>query len=266
MSRNLILFDVDGTIITEDNYIPPSAINAIRGAQQAGNLCFVNTGRPWSHIVPSVREIGFSGYICSCGQHIVIDGNVVFHTGFDSGQSRSILQELSDCGLEAVFESESGVRFLTDSGPNPELEKSMRHYSELGFPTQLSPWQPDYHFDKFCVWPRPNCNLPRFLNWIAPLCEIIYRENNFIELVKKGCSKRTGIEYVMAKTGISPAQCYAIGDSTNDLPMFSCVGHSIVMGNAPEAVKQHGDFVTAPLLDGGIALALSHYGLTAAIK
>lgn len=54
MRRNLILFDVDGTIITKDNYIPASAVNAIRAAQQAGNLCFVNTGRPYSHIVPTV--------------------------------------------------------------------------------------------------------------------------------------------------------------------------------------------------------------------
>lgn len=54
MRGNLILFDVDGTIITEDNYIPASAVNAIRAAQQAGNLCFVNTGRPYSHIDPTV--------------------------------------------------------------------------------------------------------------------------------------------------------------------------------------------------------------------
>ena len=65
MRGNLTLFDVDGTIITEDNYIPISAVNAIRAAQQAGNLCFVNTGRPYSHIVPSVKEIGFSGYMGS---------------------------------------------------------------------------------------------------------------------------------------------------------------------------------------------------------
>lgn len=266
MSENLILFDVDGTIITEDNYIPASAVSAIRAAQQAGNLCFVNTGRPYSHIVPTVKEIGFSGYICSCGQHIVMDGNVVLHTGFDAAQSQAILQELTACGLEAVFESEEGVRYLTDGHPNPDLAQSKQHYSQLGFPIHISPWQPGYRFDKFCVWPRPDCDLPRFLNWIAPLCEIIFRENNFIELVKKGCSKKTGIEYVMGKTGIPAARCYAIGDSTNDLPMFSCVGHSIVMGNAPSEVKQHGDFVTTPLLEDGIALALSHYGLTAELS
>lgn len=263
MSGNIILFDVDGTVITEENYIPPSTVAAIRGAQRAGNLCFVNTGRPWSHIVPSVREIGFSGYICSCGQHIVMDDQVVFHTGFDAAASRAIIRELTACGLEAVLESEAGVRFLTDGQPNPDREKSMRHYRELGFPTELSPEEDGYCFDKFCIWPRPNCDLLRFLGYIAPLCEVIFRENDLIELVKKGCSKKTGIQYILEKTGVSPDRCYALGDSTNDLPMFECVGHSIVMGNAPDEVKRHGEFVTANLMDDGVALALSHYGLTA---
>ena len=155
------------------------------------------------------------------------------------------------------------MRFLTDGQANPDREKSMRHYRELGFSTELPPEEEGYCFDKFCIWPRPNCDLPRFLGYIAPLCEVIFRENDLIELVKKGCSKKTGIQYILEKTGVSPDRCYALGDSTNDLPMFECVGHSIVMGNAPDEVKRHGEFVTANLMDDGVALALSHYGLMA---
>lgn len=261
MAANLIFFDVDGTIITGDNHIPPSTVAAIHAAQQAGNLCIVNTGRPYSHIVPAVREIGFSGYICSCGQHILLQGQTIFHTGFSAKESAQIISLIRACHLEAVFEAESGVWFLCSQDPCPQILDSIRHFAALGFDTTRSVDAPGFCFDKFCVWTTSASDVPKFLAHISPLCEIIFRENDLIELVRKGCSKQTGIQTLIERLGIAPEQCYAIGDSTNDIPMFQCVPHSIAMGDAPDEVKRLVSYVTASIREDGLAKALEHYRL-----
>lgn len=261
MNTNLIFFDVDGTIITEDNYIPPSTVAAIQAAQQAGSLCIVNTGRPYSHIFPAVREIGFSGYICSCGQQILLQNQTIFHTGFSTAESAQIVSLVRACGLDAVFEAEAGVWFLFSQDPCPQILDGMRHFEALGFNTAKSVDAPDFCFDKFCVWSNPASDVPRFLQNIRPLCQTIFRENHLIELVKKGYSKQTGIQFLMERLEASPDQCYAIGDSANDIPMFQCVPHSIAMGDAPDAVKRTVSYVTAPLREDGLAKALEHFGL-----
>ena len=55
--------------------------------------------------------------------------------------------------------------------------------------------------------------------------------------------------------------CYAVGDSENDLSMLSHVRHSIAMGNAEAAVKSACSYVTTPVGEDGIRNALAHFGL-----
>lgn len=258
MNKNIIFFDVDGTLVAEDGYIPQSAITAIQAARDAGNLCFVNTGRPYSHIPPDVKNIGFSGYICSCGQHVLYHDQLCYHVSFSPQQSYNILQHIRSFRLEAVFESESGVWHW---GSSARVLKNKEHFKALGFPIDRSVDVPDFCFDKFCIWPTENGDLKSFLTYIAPYCEVIFRENNFMELIYKGYSKKKGIEYILDKTAISRNASYAIGDSTNDIPMLQCVAHGIVMGNAPQEVQKAAEFVTAPLREDGIALALQNYDL-----
>ena len=81
------------------------------------------------------------------------------------------------------------------------------------------------------------------------------------ELVPSGFSKGTGIDVLRERLGISREQCYAFGDSQNDLSMFSHAGCSIAMGNAPEDVKAACTFVTDRPEEHGIRNAMKHFGL-----
>ena len=61
--------------------------------------------------------------------------------------------------------------------------------------------------------------------------------------------------------GADLADCYAIGDSPNDLEMLACVGHPLVMGDAPAEVQAQAEYVTAPLREDGLYRAMVHMGL-----
>ncbi|MFQ9051925.1 MAG: HAD family hydrolase [Oscillospiraceae bacterium] len=59
------------------------------------------------------------------------------------------------------------------------------------------------------------------------------------------------------------ADCYAIGDSANDLEMLQCVGHPLVMGNAPARVQAVAEYVTGTPVEDGLYHAMVHAGLLA---
>lgn len=261
MEQSIIFFDIDGTIIDAARYIPESAIAAIRGARERGTLCVINTGRPMAHIDPKVTDIGFDGYICSCGQHIVWEDRVALHTEFTPEQCRSIVEWNRRCRLDAVYESERGIWFDMLHPMTPVIRDSREQFALRGFDVERRVEDADFGFDKFCVFIREDSDVDAFLRFAQPFCTVIFREGEMLEVIRKGHSKESGLHWVTERLGIPPERCYAIGDSTNDLPMLSCVAHGIAMGNAPEEVRAAAEYVTAALHEDGVALALRHFGL-----
>ena len=61
--------------------------------------------------------------------------------------------------------------------------------------------------------------------------------------------------------GVSAEDTMAIGDSTNDIPMFEVAKHTVCMGNGMEELKARAGYITESVLDDGIEKALKHYGL-----
>ena len=80
--RKIIFFDVDGTLTDVDGNIPADAAEAVRRARERGNLCVINTGRPFLHLVDQIKALGFDAYICSCGGYILADGELLLHVFF----------------------------------------------------------------------------------------------------------------------------------------------------------------------------------------
>ena len=76
----LLFFDIDGTIWDYKNYIPKSAIYAIKKAQENGPLCLINTGRSRAFVTnKDLLGIGFDGIVSACGCMIEMHDSVVFN-------------------------------------------------------------------------------------------------------------------------------------------------------------------------------------------
>lgn len=262
MSGKLIFFDIDGTIVDGNGFIPDSAVRAIRAARGQGHLCVINTGRPYSHIDPQVKDIGFDGYVCACGQHLVLNGEVISHAGFDPELGREIIETARRCRVDAVYEAEHGIWFDMTHQDKPEIMSATWSQFVLHeFDVNQSVDVPGFHFDKLCAFPREDSDTERFLDFMQEHGTVIYREGGMLEITRRGYSKESGLKQMIALLGISLEDCYAIGDSTNDLPMLRSVAHSVAMGNAPGEVKETAEYVTRTLHEDGIEAALRHYHL-----
>lgn len=83
----------------------------------------------------------------------------------------------------------------------------------------------------------------------------------YADVIPVAGGKDVGIQCVLDELGIPVENTMCFGDGGNDIPMLDYCGLSVVMGNATDEVKAHGDYVTAECKDDGIYKALKHFGI-----
>ena len=259
MDRKMIFFDVDGTILSHRNFhISVSTRNAIKTAQSNGHLAFVNTGRSMAEINTEITELGFDGYICGCGTYITYENHVLLHHSINTGLISNLLTDFEQYRLDAVLEGTNAIYY--DSGvENPFLIKVRDSQIQTHGFRVLTFQEPDIECDKFCIIPREGGDLPGFFEKYKFDFEFIDRGFHFFEIVPIGFSKATGIQFLEEKLKIPHENTYALGDSSNDLPMLHYVEHSIAMGNSCEEIQKLASYVTEDVDRDGVAQALRHY-------
>ena len=262
MSRKMLFFDIDGTLVAEGtHYLPQSAVNAIRKARENGHLAFINTGRTRFNIDDFLENIGFDGYVCGCGTAIYVGEKTIFKNTLTKEYCREIIKMLRTCNITAVFEEENRV-FFDEELPDHKILHDLRaRFGTKAFDIPKSLEDGEILFDKFVVWVNTVSDYKAFYNYISEEFDCIDRGAGMYEIVPKGISKASGIQMLMDYYGILLEDCYAFGDSTNDLPMLQFVPNSVAMGNSMKEIFPYCAYRTADLEDDGIEKALRHYGI-----
>jgi len=260
--RSVIFFDIDGTLVTEDEraIIPESTREAIARTRRNGNLTFINSGRTAFNISDRVKALGFDGYICGCGTYIEYNGKVIFYRTIPKAECVRIAKLMRKCNVTPVYEHCNGY-FFDDKAPMTDgLRYFMEVFVDSGIDVSGRVEDSSFSFDKFVIWTNPESDMELFKKEIGKDFSIIDRGNGFYENVPNGYSKATGIRMILEHLGLPMKNAYAIGDSMNDLPMLKAVPNSIAMGGA-EVIYPYVSYVTTGIEEDGIANALSHFGL-----
>lgn len=258
----VVFFDIDGTVVdNETQIIPESAAEAVRLLRKNGHLPIVNTGRPIGHVDSRVRKLDFSGWICSCGMELILDGEMIYSDYPSQEECRYILDLSHQCQMAIQTEGRDSLLYDADMPYHPLGLREAERLAAQGL--RVEPFQKagDRDFIKFVTYDTPGCDRERFLHGVAPYFDAITRANTMIEFIKKGHSKAEGMERFLSKLHVPREEIFAIGDSENDLPMFAMAGTTICMGDGVDALKEAADYITDPVLEDGIFNALRHFGL-----
>lgn len=265
-NRKIAFFDIDGTLTSEiDGRIPNSVQKAISQARNNGHLMFINTGRCMQNVEPRFRNIGFDGYICGCGTNIYCASGKDMKELLYIEQSHQIIKKILDHArlfeLDILFESKKEVRFDTSHAFYTEEAKHQYNaFIERNYDMSHNPESDDFTCDKFVIWFKHLNDIPVFCKISDSNFECINRGGNFREFVPKGCTKATGIQFVLDYYNLPIENAYAFGDSNNDLPMLSYVPNSIAMGNAnPQTLFNQVSYVANRASENGILHALEHF-------
>lgn len=292
MSRKILFFDIDGTIMGTKRFIPESAKLGLKKAKEKGNLCFICTGRSYAMLPEEILDLDFDGYICGGGTYIKIKEKEIIDYRLSTNQIERILSHIAKGKLGLFIEGKDYLYYLPfeyyedEKATKVFLKELTSNQKEVDF-SNLS----EISASKFSGIISP----PQWKNAIVMAEElsdfmnlIIHRKPNaeeyeealksknphsdtqntlhssgfgFIEMLPNGYNKATGIAAVLAHLQIPNEDAYGFGDSENDREMLQFLQNSICMGNGTESMKKIASYVTAPLKEDGLYKAMEHFSL-----
>ena len=89
--------------------------------------------------------------------------------------------------------------------------------------------------------------------------EITMSRPFYLEFTHREATKGKALEYLANLKGVSRNNIMAIGDSYNDISMIQYAGLGVAMGNAPEDVKTHADYITSSNDEDGVAKVIDKF-------
>ena len=174
--------------------------------------------------------IGFDGIVAACGNHVEMDGKVLYENILSPELTEKIVRVMEECRMPIVLEGPDchwidKENFRTD----PYV---LYLFEAMGASAKiLKGYSPEIRINKMSGDILPTTDYKRVRKELDADFDCLEHEGHVVEFVPKGTSKATGIDWLCRHMGIKNEDTYAIGDSVNDLDMLSFVGHGIAMGN-----------------------------------
>ena len=257
----IAFFDIDGTLWDSHFVIPESTKDAIRQFRAGGNLAFICSGRARGNIVAKeLHDIGFDGVLAACGNHVELNGKVLYERLLTDEQVKKCISVAEQTGMPIVLEG-PGTHWISEKGfeNDPYIEYL---YDMLGDHARvLKGYETDMRVNKFSadVWEYVDYELIK--HELGAFMDFIEHDGVVVEFIPKGTSKATGIKWLCEYLKVSSEDTYAFGDSINDKDMLEFVGHGVCIGNGTEAAKAVAEYITTDIHDNGIYNAMKHYNL-----
>lgn len=267
MDRKLLFFDIDGTLLCGKlpGYIPESALDALRMAQDKGHYVFINTGRTWAYLPQAVKAYPFDGYICGCGTYIRFHDEVLYHHKIPDHIRSRVPDLCKKCGVQGVLEGTGALYADLSVIPLPPIRMVCDAYKVYSSNVARDFSDGDLLFEKFVIIGDSSADPALFRressHYFDSFGPIDLGGWFFEEFVPSSCSKATGIDRITDYLGMSTKDCYVFGDGVNDLPMMNHVSFSIAMGNGAREAMAAATYVTTPANRDGIKNGMLHYKL-----
>ena len=249
MMKSLILFDIDGTLLqSEKNTIPESTIAAIYKLKEAGHDLGIATGRPLYLIDERLKALPFNVMIASNGQHIEYNGELIYENTIATDIVEDLIAHakktdtpigLCSSTTYTVTHDTEAVResFRRVSMPMPAYLPTLHQTEGI-----LLAWFFSSDYESLSA---QYADRVRFVPWLEFGADILPLD----------ASKAAGIKYLMTHLDSVPQRLITFGDGFNDIEMLQLADIGVVMGNAHDEVKKHGDFVTKHIDEDGIYVA-----------
>lgn len=199
----LVVFDLDGTLCEIGKEILPETVRQIKKLEESGVRIALSSGKPTFYLCGMARQLGLK-------EPILV------------GENGAVLQL-------GVALPPSVMRVAALPKKTRETLDAMKHRMEREFENRIW-YQPNqtaltpflYHKEDFPPVRR------LIEEMIVPESELTFFEHcDCYDVVWDKLTKKEGIRLIAEETGITPSEMVAVGDWTNDYPMFEAVGLSV---------------------------------------
>lgn len=257
MTKKLILFDIDGTLLDKDKNLPYSTKRAIYDLKQKGHEVAIATGRPLFMFENLCKELNINTFIGSNGQYVVVNGDVIYENPLHIDLIHDLTTVATENNHPLIYVNDQDMRSNIEY--HPYIEESIKTL-KLGRHVEYNPHffkeNNIFHMILTCKDQEEYLYTDifeqlKFIRWHPFAVDVLYRDT----------SKASGIQKIIERLNVHEDDIYAFGDEINDIEMLQFVKNSVAMGNAPNIVKESAKYITKDVHDNGIAHGLKKLGL-----
>lgn len=236
--------DLDGTLV-HNNEIKEEDVQAIIKLKEKGCKFIIATGRSLSGInsvFDRYPEIKYD-YIIACNGAVILDAdrNVIYDNSIKSDIAEMVFSDfINEKEICLHFESE-GNNYIIDPIHTKGIEEFMDYFKDIVPRDKV--FNQNRSYELISMFTRnKNIDLAESTKnrLVANYGEDleIFRNQFFIDIAPKDCSKGNAIEKVLEIDGGQREDLYTIGDSFNDISMFSITENSFTFNYAEDGVKE----------------------------
>jgi Cof subfamily protein (haloacid dehalogenase superfamily) len=260
----LVLADVDGTLVTPEKELTDRAIAAVRRLKEAGIAFAVTSGRPPRGMAmlvgPLELELPLAAF--NGGLYVRPDMSVIEEHSIDADLVPQVIELLGKRGLDVWLYR--GADWLVRDARAPHIRKEADT-------VRFEPTVVD-SFDGIADGVVKIVGIGDDLDAVAR-AEAAAREKfgdhvsaarsqpYYLDVTHPEANKGAVVRYLSRVYDVQESRIATLGDQPNDVLMFAHSGLSIAMGNAERDVQRAARRVTASNSEEGFALAIERFVL-----
>ncbi|WBU28814.1 Cof-type HAD-IIB family hydrolase [Rhodopseudomonas palustris] len=255
----LVISDVDGTLVTTDKRLTDRARDAVSRLEASGVGFTLTSSRP---------PVGMRMYSDPLGITLPLgpfNGSSIVTPTLDVLEQHLIPDSAATISIELFERSGIDIWLFTndnwyirrDDGKYVAHEERTIRFSPT-MAEDLTPFagkackivgvSADFALLKRCE--------PELQAALGDRALAVRSQDYYLDVTPPGRSKGTFVAAMAERLGIAADAIATIGDMQNDLPMFGVSGLPIAMGNAADDIKQQAAHVTGRNDDDGFAAAI----------
>lgn len=261
MRIHLVAIDVDGTLLNSSNEVSDMTVRVLRQVRREDGVHIVlATARPPRSVMPFYRQLGLDAPMINYNGALVFDppsNRVLLHVPVGPKLARQVIAAAREAFPRVVVSAEVLDRWYTDRAEHAYITQTGRVFK----PDLIGP------IDEWLVEPitkllllGPPADMDELGKMLAKQfrhkVSVMQTEGELLQIMHPTVSKARGLKTVAGELGVSRQQVMAIGDNANDVDMLRWAGLGVAMANAPPAVMEAADAITAHHDKDGVAKAI----------
>jgi hypothetical protein len=271
-SVRLIAIDIDGTLLDSNFQVSARNLATLRRANSLGIEIVLATGRRHTFALPVAQALGFELTLISSNGAVTRtnDGKLFHRDPLPLSSALELVAHMTDFrrNLVITLDGEDEGSLLLET--LDELNVSIKRWLEKNAPFLrfVQPIEGGLTSDPiqamFCGTVERMAAAQKHLKKNKGLLTRITalktqydkRDLCMVDILNRGCTKGAALRRWAEFKGYKPEEVMAIGDNYNDIEMLEFAGHSYIMGNATEELRDRGWTETLCNNENGVANAV----------
>ncbi|BDR57370.1 Cof-type HAD-IIB family hydrolase [Xylocopilactobacillus apis] len=253
----LVLTDLDSTLLTSDNEVPKQFYELIPQLEDLGVTIAIASGRPLitlKNLFPDPKMV----LICDNGGLIYYNGKIRFKSLIPVNEYQSMISLVNRktkavpivCGLDAGYIPVNFPRVA---------ERLTSFFKELRLVDDMS--KLNVEADKFTAFSIDQQSRKTYQQVMEPALStkysVVVGSDEAVDVMNKGINKGSAVKFLGEQLKIEPQKMMAFGDAENDASMLKRVKYSYLVSNHAIGMEKWAKYRTSSNDDLGVIKVLN---------